>query len=221
MRAYFKLIPLIFLLKNIDLIRLSLTRQIFNIRCKKATLGNSDHFCLFSQICEIFRKFKKEICSRIVGSNFSRHCGSQKLQQWTQNLKIRVFRTSYFDQFMNSRKHAFCDSAYCWSFLPPQCHEKLEPTIFEHISFLNSRKISQIREKRQKWSEFPKVAFLHRMLKIFRVNIGLRKKIRGVKHDWKNILPINSLGWGETHLFPPSIPIYSPNLTTWITFLNI
>ena len=73
--------------------------------------GNSNHFCLSSRICEIFRKFKKEICSRIVGSNFSRHCGSQKLQQCAQNLKIRVFRTSYFDQFMNSGKHEFCDSA--------------------------------------------------------------------------------------------------------------
>ena len=40
--------------------------------------GNSNHFCLFSRICEIFRKFKKEICSRIVGSNFSRHYGVEE-----------------------------------------------------------------------------------------------------------------------------------------------
>ena len=32
----------------------------------------------------------------------------------------------------------------------PQCREKLKKTILEHISFLNFRKISQIREKRKK-----------------------------------------------------------------------
>ena len=56
--------------------------------------GNSNHFCLFSRICEIFRKFKKEICSRIVGSNFSRHYDIQKLQRWAENRKIHVFQNS-------------------------------------------------------------------------------------------------------------------------------
>ena len=43
--------------------------------------GNSNHFAWFwsfSQICEVFRKFKKETCSRIVGSNFSRHFDGEK-----------------------------------------------------------------------------------------------------------------------------------------------
>ena len=40
--------------------------------------GNSNHFCLFSRICEFFRKFKKEMCSIIVGSNFSRHYDDEK-----------------------------------------------------------------------------------------------------------------------------------------------
>ena len=71
-----------------------LIRQFFNIRCKKATLGISDRFCLFSRIYEIFRKFKKEICSRIVGSNFSRHYGIQKFQRCAENRKTHVFRNS-------------------------------------------------------------------------------------------------------------------------------
>ena len=74
--------------------------------------GNSNHFCLFSRICEIFRKFKKEICSRIVGSNFSRHYGVEKLQRCAENRKIRVFRTGYFGQSTNSGKHEFCDSPH-------------------------------------------------------------------------------------------------------------
>ena len=64
--------------------------------------GNSNHFGLFLRICEIFRKFKKEICSRIVGSNFSRHYGVENPQRCAENRKIRVFRTGYFGQSMNS-----------------------------------------------------------------------------------------------------------------------
>ena len=74
--------------------------------------GNSNHFCLSSRICEIFRKFKKEICSKIVDSNFSRHYGVEKSQRCAQNRKIRVFRTGYFGQSMNSGKHEFCDSLH-------------------------------------------------------------------------------------------------------------
>ena len=71
-----------------------LIRHFFKNLFKKGTLGNSNHFCLFSQIYEIFRKFKKEICSRIVGSNFSRHYDIQKLQRCAENRKIHVFRNS-------------------------------------------------------------------------------------------------------------------------------
>ena len=74
--------------------------------------GNSNHFCLFSRICEIFRKFKKEICSRIVGSNFSRHYGIQKFQRCAENRKIHVFRTSQIGQNSQSGKHEFCDSPH-------------------------------------------------------------------------------------------------------------
>ena len=62
---------------------------------------------------------------------------------------------SYFDQSMNSEKYEFCDSPHIAEvFWMPQCREKLEPIILEHISFLNFRKFSQIRGKRQKSSEF-------------------------------------------------------------------
>ena len=74
--------------------------------------GNSNHFCLFSRICEIFRKFKKEICSIIVGSNFLRHYDDEKPQRCPENRKIRVFRTTYFEQSTNSGKHEFCDSLH-------------------------------------------------------------------------------------------------------------
>ena len=74
--------------------------------------GNSNHFCLFSRICEIFRKFKKETRSRIVGSNFSRHYGVEKLQRCAKNRRIRVFRTDYFGQSTSSGKHEFCDSLH-------------------------------------------------------------------------------------------------------------
>ena len=60
---------------------------------------------------KLIRKFTKEICSRIVGSNFSRHYGVEKPQRCAENRKIRVFRTGYFGQSMNSGKHEFCDSA--------------------------------------------------------------------------------------------------------------
>ena len=56
--------------------------------------GNSNHFCLFSRTCEIFRKFKKEICSRIMGSNFSRHYGITKFQRCAENRKFHVHRNS-------------------------------------------------------------------------------------------------------------------------------
>ena len=57
-------------------------------------------------------KFKKEISSRIAGSNFPRHYGVQKPQRYPENRKIRVFRIGYFGQSTNSGKYKFCDSLH-------------------------------------------------------------------------------------------------------------